>query len=121
MALSLKLQTRVVIIALVLMISTVVVQAQSGRASVSGVVGDEGAATQGKFVVVIGATVELHSVGVGPKYSTTTDDKGVYKFGRIRYGDYTLSVTAPGYGPYTLRFFVGSDARASIAVLLSKE
>ena len=121
MTASLKFQTRVAMIALVLMISTVVVQAQSGRASAGGVVADESIARQGKFVGVIGATVELHSVKGESKFSATTDHKGVYSFGRIPYGDYTLSVLAPGYRPYTLTFFASSDARVSIAVLLLKE
>jgi hypothetical protein len=119
MAISLKIQTRVVMITLTLMIAAVAVQAQSGRSTVRGVVADESAAREGKFVVVIGATVELNR---GPsKLSATTDDKGMYSFGRIPYGDYTLSVLAPGYRPYTLKFFAGSDARVSIAVLLLKE
>ena len=119
MAISLKIQTRVVMITLALMIVALGVQAQSGRSTVGGVVADESAARQGKFVGVIGATVELHR-GEN-KLSATTDDKGVYSFGRISYGDYTLSVLAPGYRPYTLRFSAGSDARVSIAVLLLKE
>jgi hypothetical protein len=53
--------------------------------------------------------------------TATIDDKGVYSFGRISYGDYTLTVSAPGYLPYRLTFFAASDARVSIAVLLLKE
>ena len=120
MPISIKIQTRVAMITLALMLMSMAVQAQSGRSAADGIVGDQSAARQGKFVVVVGATVELENLA-GPKYSTTTDDKGVYKFGRIRYGDYSLSVTAPGYRPYFLKFSVNSEARAFIAVLLSKE
>ncbi|MDQ5845093.1 MAG: hypothetical protein M3539_07330, partial [Acidobacteriota bacterium] len=55
----LKFQTHVVMIALVLTISAVGVRAQSGISSVGGVVADETATRQGKFVVVSGAKVEL--------------------------------------------------------------
>ena len=120
MTASLKFQTRVAMIILTLMIVAVVVQAQSGASTVGGVVADESAARKGKFVGVIGATVELRLKGAS-KLSATTDDKGVYSFGRVSYGDYTLSVSAPGYRPYTLSFFADSDAQVSIAVLLLKE
>lgn len=118
---SIRLYTRVALVAVTLMITAVAVQAQSGRSRVSGVVGDESATRQGKFVVVTGAKVELqHAKSREIKFSVSTDDKGAYSF-RIPYGEYYLSVLAPGYRTYGLRFFVDSDASEFIAVLLSKE
>ena len=118
---SLRLYTCVALVAATLMISAVAVRAQSGRSTVSGVVADESATKQGKFVAVIGAKVELLSEKGQSKFSATTDDKGAYSFGRIPYGNYVLTVSEPGYRPYRLDFFVGSDAHAAIAVLLSKQ
>ena len=116
-----RLYTCVVLVAVTLSITAVAVQAQSGASTASGVVADESATRKGKFVAVIGAKVELHNKKGQSEFSATTNDKGVYSFGRIHYGDYTLSVSMPGYRPYTLSFFVDSDAHASIAVLLLKE
>ena len=118
---SLRLYTCVALVAATLMISALTVRAQSGISTASGVVADESATRKGKFVAVIGAKVELHNKKGQSEFSATTNDKGVYSFGRIHYGDYTLSVSMPGYRPYTLSFFVDSDAHASIAVLLLKE
>lgn len=116
-----RLYTCVALVAVTLSITAVPVQAQSGRATAAGVVADESASKQGKFVGVIGATVELRRLKGETKLSATTNDKGVYSFGRMSYGDYTLSVTAPGYRPYTLTFFVGSDASEYVTVLLLKQ
>lgn len=119
---SLKFQTHVVMIALVLTISAVGVRAQSGISSVGGVVADETATRQGKFVVVSGAKVELEqNVKNDPrKFTTTTDKRGVFGFREIPYGDYVLRVSAPNYRSYELKFFVDSDGSADITVLLFK-
>ena len=119
---SLKFQTHVVMIALVLTISAVGVRAQSGISSVGGVVADETATRQGKFVVVSGAKVELEqNVKNDPrKFTTTTDKRGVFGFREIPYGDYVLRVSAPNYRSYELKFFVDSDGSAEITVLLFK-
>jgi Carboxypeptidase regulatory-like domain len=119
---SLRLYTRVVVVVLALMMAAVAVRAQSGKSTVVGVVADGPATSQGKFVVVAGAKVEL---GRGEKdsptqFTATTDDRGEYRFQRIPYGTYVLSVSAPGYLPYTLKFYASSDGRSHIAVLLRK-
>jgi Carboxypeptidase regulatory-like domain len=119
---SLRLYRCVALVAVTLMISTVAVRAQSGISTAGGVVADERATRQGKFVVVTGAKVELqHVTSRESKFSASTDDRGVYSFGRIPYGNYVLTVSAPGYRPYGLNFFVDSDGSAFIAVLLSKQ
>ena len=119
---SLRLYTRVVVVALALMIAAVAVRAQSGRSSVVGVVADGPATSQGKFVVVTGAKVELgRDISDSPtQFTATTDDRGEYSFRRIPYGTYVLSVSAPGYRPYTLKFYSSSDGTSHIAVLLRK-
>lgn len=106
---SLKLQTRVAMIPFVLMISALVVQAQSGRLSAGGVVADHMATRQAKFVVIPGARVEIEqNVRDSPrKFTTSTDKRGVL-------------VSAPNYRGYELKFFVDSDSSVDITVLLSK-
>ena len=116
-----RVYTCVALVAVTLSITAVAVQAQSGISTASGVVADESATRKGKFVAVIGAKVELQSEKGQNKFSATTDDRGAYSFGRIPYGDYVLTVSAPGYRPYGLKFFVDSDASAFITVLLSKQ
>ena len=116
---SLRLYTRVAVVALALMIAAGAVRAQSGRSSVVGVVADGPATSKGKFVVVPGAKVELtrDEKDSPTPFTTTTDERGEYRF-RIPYGTYVLSVDAPGYLPYRLKFYIGSDGTAHIAVLL---
>jgi hypothetical protein len=122
MTLSLKLQTRVLMIALVVMMAAVAVKAQSGISSVVGGVADAAATNQGKFVVVTGATVELeqNTRNTPRKFTTTTDKRGVFSFQQVPYGDYVLRVSAPNYRSYELKFFVDSDGTADITVLLYK-
>lgn len=112
----------VALVAALLMITAVGVRAQSGISSVGGVVADEAATRQGKFVVVSGANVELEqNVKDSPrKFATTTDKGGVFGFREIPYGDYVLRVSAPNYRSYELKFFVDSDGSADITVLLFK-
>lgn len=104
------------------MIAAVAVQAQSGISSAGGVVADELATRQGKFVVITGAKVELEqNVKNSPrKFTATTDKRGVFGFREIPYGDYVLRVSAPNYRSYELKFFVDSDGSAEITVLLWK-
>ena len=122
MASFLKLQPRVAMITLVLMIAAVGVQAQSGISSAGGIVADAAATKQGKFVVVAGAMVEVEqNVKNSPrKFTTTTDKRGVFDFREIPYGDYVLRVSAPNYRSYELKFFAESDGTADITVLLLK-
>ena len=119
---SLKLQTGVARIAVALLIATVAVRAQSGISSAGGLVADETATKQGKFVAITGAKVELEqNVKDSPrKFTTTTDKQGVFSFREIPYGDYVLRVSAPNYRSYELKFFVDSDGSAEITVLLFK-
>ena len=122
MALSLKLQTRVVMIALVLMIAAVAVQAQSGISSVVGGVADAAATKQGKFVVIPDVKVELeqNTKDSPRKFTTTTDKRGVFSFQEIPFGDYVLRVSALNYQTYELKFFAESDGTTDITVLLLK-
>jgi hypothetical protein len=116
-----RLYTCVALVAVTLSITAVAVHAQSGRSTAGGVVADASATRQGKFVAIIGAKVELLSKKGESKFSVTTDAKGAYSFEGIPYGDYVLTISAPGYRPYGLDFFVDSDASAFITVLLSKQ
>jgi len=119
---ALKLQIRVALIALALTTGAVAVRAQSGISSVGGLVADAAATKQGKFVVVTGANVEIEQdVKNSPrKFTTTTDERGVFAFREIPYGDYVLRVSAPNYRSYELKVFVDSDGSAAITVLLFK-
>ena len=95
MTLSLKLQTRVVMITVVLMLAAVAVRAQSGISSVGGSVANAAATNQGKFVVIAEAKVELEqNVGNSPrKFTTTTDKQGVCFASKV------LSHSQPGFSP----------------------
>jgi hypothetical protein len=53
--------------------------------------------------LVPGATVELVNTATGIRTSTTSDRQGGYRFGNVLIGQYTVSVSASGFNPATLK------------------
>lgn len=58
---------------------------------ISGIVTDQSSA------VIAGATVDLKGVDTGSAQSTKTDSAGVYRFSLLKPGNYSVTVTQPGF------------------------
>lgn len=52
---------------------------------------------------IAGAAVEILNVATGIKAASTTDAQGGYRFGNVLIGRYTITVTAPGFSPASLK------------------
>jgi hypothetical protein len=78
-----------------LLISTQHASAQVDEGSITGTVNDTTGA------VVPNASVTLLNTDVGLTLKGTTDSKGVYTFSPVRIGNYSISVTAPGFAKTT--------------------
>lgn len=79
------------------------VSAQTGTASISGVVTDQNRA------VVVGATVRLSNTATGFTRTTTTNDQGRYGFAAIPPATYRIEVEASGF-----KKFVNSNVQARV-------
>jgi len=75
---------------LVIVISSLVVMAQQGRATLRGVVVDELGGS------IVGATVTLTDAA-GQKKTTVTNAEGVYNFSGLAAGDYTVRASSKGF------------------------
>lgn len=73
-------------------VSSVMAQATTG--SIRGVVADTNGA------VVAGATVMLKNEGTGVESTTTTNGEGIYSFGSLAPGKYTVTVQQPNFKKY---------------------
>ena len=72
-----------------------------------------------------GATVELQGDAESARLrstrlTTTTNDEGFYAFKDVPYGDYVLSVTAPGRRTYRIDIYILSDATTELHVKLKQ-
>jgi hypothetical protein len=82
---------RLVSLALLTLVGTSALLAQSTTGTVVGTVKDpQGAA-------VTGAVVNLTNTGTNAKHSTMTNDSGGYQFVNLEVGSYQLTVDAPGF------------------------
>ncbi len=91
---------------------------QSGRSLMKGFVVDETGVRP-----IRGATVDLQGDSENPRLrstrlTTTTDDEGHYSFKDVPYGDYILSVAAPGRRTYRIDIYILSDATTELHVRL---
>jgi hypothetical protein len=71
-----------------------------------------------------GATVELTPLvplSSAPKLVAKANDRGEYELKDIRYGEYTLRVSAEGCRPYQIELYIMPDAQTKLHVLLKKE
>ncbi|MGH9163389.1 MAG: TonB-dependent receptor domain-containing protein, partial [Vicinamibacteraceae bacterium] len=74
-------------------------------------------------LAVVGAAVELTDVNTKIEHAATTDQQGVYLFGQLRPGQYTLEVSADGFQDTTVsdvRIQVGQRARVDVALTVSE-
>ncbi|MGC2402364.1 MAG: TonB-dependent receptor [Acidobacteriaceae bacterium] len=87
---------------------------QFDSASVLGTIKDPSGAA------VTGATVELLSIAKGITVTRQTDSNGDYEFPNVQPGDYSITVTAPGFQKsQTDRFTVTVGARQRVALTLN--
>ncbi len=84
----------ITLIAMVLGLA-LVVQAQTSRGTVSGIVADTTGA------VIRGATVTLTNTETTLSRTAVTNDAGFYRFDAVDLGSYSLNISASGFGPLT--------------------
>lgn len=96
------------------------VLAQSGRSWMNGFVFADSDTTglANATVELVGdqSNARLRSV----RLTTKTEEDGEYAIKDIPYGDYTFKVSAPGYQPYEIKLYIGSDMLTQIHVRLRK-
>jgi Carboxypeptidase regulatory-like domain/TonB dependent receptor len=90
----------------------VIVLAQRGTGTVTGIVTD---LTGG---AVIGATVEVRSIATNAERQTVSTSSGLYSIPGLLPGTYTVSVEAPGFAPYDQAVQIAVDAIVSVDVHL---
>lgn len=99
----------------VLLFTTLPVWSQS-TASLSGTVKDPSGA------VLPGAQVVVHNLGTGAERTIPSDSAGQFVVPSLPPGDYSVRVTAPGFGAYTVqKLTLQVDAKANLDVPLSLE
>src|ERR1035438_10189317 len=104
-------------LALALFLSGAAATAQTVTGSVRGTVTDPSGA------VVAGATVAVTNTGTGVTTNTVTDKSGLYNVGFLVLGNYTVSVTAPGFetatvGPFIVQIdqIVTADVKMQVGI-----
>ena len=105
---------RVSLIALAIVMSALVLSAQTytGNGTVQGVVKDASSA------VIVGANVTLVHTATGGKYSTTTNEDGLFQFPPTLPGSYKITVGAPGMQTWEGEFLLQVGQRANISPVL---
>jgi Carboxypeptidase regulatory-like domain len=113
--------SRLVRLAIALLVLAEVVAAQSGRSWMNGFVfaDSDTRGLPGATVELIGdqSNDRLRSV----RLNTKTEQDGKYSIKDIPYGEYTLKVTAGGYSSYEIRLYIGSDMLTQVHVRLRKK
>jgi len=106
--------------ALVFMLFAVAVSAQSGRGSMHGYVAFEDVSYNDVETLGIRATVELRDKDRNQvvRYTTRTNEHGLYDFGPISMGIYILRISAAGHTPYQTEVYIPSDFIANLATML---
>jgi hypothetical protein len=96
------------------LLATAPLQAQFDAGTVLGTIKDPSGLN------IAAATVELHSIAKGSNVVRSTDSTGSYEFDNILPGEYTLTVTAPGFAKSTTDpFTVNVGARQRVSLTLS--
>src|SRR6267154_2107144 len=62
-----------------------------------------GTATDSSGAAVPNAKVTVKNNGTNAEETTTTDDTGYFRVGKLQPGSYTVSVTAQGFAPFTVQ------------------
>lgn len=96
--------------------------AQSGRGLMHGYVAFEDVSYNEVTSRALHAKIELRTATPqgGGAYTARTDNHGGYDIPAIGMGEYTLTITAPGYAPYRIRLYIPSDFECRLAVMLQK-
>lgn len=97
-----------------------VLLAQSGRGDIGGYV-----TLSGRDNDELRVTVEITWLGKPSEHHAMTSDSGDiyhrYEFKKVRMGEYSVRISAPGYVPYETVLLIGSDMHGVLAVCLRKE
>ena len=92
--------------------SALTLTAQTGSGTVQGVVKDASSA------VVAGATVTINHTDTMRKYSTTTNDVGLFVFPPVQPGNYEIVVGAPGMQTWSARLLLVVGQTADVSPVL---
>jgi hypothetical protein len=106
--------------AAILLMAVTASWAQSGAASLHGLVAFENVAyvdKQPRAKVVL----QHDPPGSGPAYSTETDEHGFFEFPHTSLGRFKLEITAKGFQPYSADVYIASDFAGNWAVQLKAE
>src|SRR5215467_10488687 len=103
---------RVVRLALVTFVATMVLTAQTGSGTVQGVVKDASSA------VVAGTSVTIVNTATGVKSSTTSNEVGFFAFPPVVPGSYEIKVAATGMQPWVGKFLLQVGQTAEISPVL---
>ncbi len=105
--------------AIAVVISVEIANAQSGGSSISGTVLDPSGA------VVANASVEIHNAVSGYDRTTTTDSKGNFSFPNVPFNPYHMTVTAQGFAQgaqdVEIRSALGVNVKVSLEVATSND
>jgi len=105
--------------AIAVVISVEIANAQSGESSISGSVLDPSGA------VVKNASVEIHNAVSGYDRTTTTDSKGNFNFPNVPFNPYHMTVTAAGFAQNAqdveIRSALGVNVKVSLEVASSTD
>ena len=112
-----KLGAELSISVMAILLSGIVVLAQTVGASIQGAITDSSGAA------VRNASVEVRNVGTGVTYNAVTDAEGRYRVPLLPSGDYEIRVTASGFQPLLRRgvsLAVGQDAVADVTLTIGQ-
>src|SRR5215475_2168140 len=112
-----KLVTELSVSVVALLLSGIVVLAQTVGASI------QGAITDANGAAVRNAAVEVRNVGTGVTHNAVTDAEGRYRVPLLPSGDYEVRVTATGFQPLLRRgvsLTVGQDAVADATLTIGQ-
>ena len=112
-----RLVTDLLIFAMALLLSEIVVSAQTVGASI------QGAITDANGAAVRNAAVEVRNVGTGVTHGAIADAEGRYRVPLLPSGDYEIRVTASGFQPLLRRgvsLAVGQDVVADLTLTVGQ-
>jgi hypothetical protein len=106
----------------ILLLSSGVTFAQSGRGLMHGYVAFEDVSYNDLAEGKLHATIELRALGEGNEsvYTTKTDERGSYDLSPISMGEYELRISAPGYASYETRIYIPSDFECRLAIMMKR-
>jgi hypothetical protein len=100
-----------------LLAAALLVYPQFARATVFGNV--RGIVHDPQHRPVAGASITIKSANSDWSQSTKTDDDGAFSFPAVPFGDYSIAVTAPGFGAVKQSITLASDTSEVLHIMLS--